>query len=304
MIKTAYIDYHALATLALMPSEAGGRIQILQEAMRSLWKEFRNDRINFVTSKNDMEMDIILSLNKGGCCITDTLKVEEAIEEFDRSGITDKSIIKQYKRILLFYEQIEALSHVFDRNSLFNFLRDDVLCCEEKREISDNEIQMVNNILRDCTGILHLWYSDSLWRDLRYIDYQLNLNILTFVLKKHNLKTGFEGNRGQVNRNLFGLVNRVIGLCKKSHWRLPVDMNHADFIIKTVLQKYNYCQGERNAIHMHYCARSGISLFLTIDDDFIRRFNEKKHILQNHPEFSFINLLVLNPIDMEQQIRS
>jgi hypothetical protein len=303
MIKTAYIDYHALAALALIPSEAGDSLHILQ-AMRSLWKEFRNDRINFVTSKNDMEMDIILSLNKQGCCITDTLKREEAIEEFDRSGIADKNSIRQYKRILLFYEQIEALSQVFCKDSLFIFLRDDVLCYGNKKVISDNEMQMVNDILLDCTKILHLWYSDNLWRNLRYIDYQLNLNILTSVLKKNNLETEFEGDRGQGNRNLFGLVNRVIGLCKKSHWRLPVESTHADFIIKTVLQKYNYCQEERNAIHMHYCAKSGINLFLTIDYDLIRRFDEKKHILQKHPEFSSINLHVLNPLDMELQIRS
>jgi len=303
MIKTAYIDYHALAALALIPSEAGERLHVLQ-AMRSLWKEFRNDKINFVTSKNDMETDIILHLNKQGCCITDTLKTEEAIDEFDRSGIADKKNIRQYKRILLFYEQIEGLSQVFDRDSLFDFLKDDVLCYGNKREISDNEIQMVNDILRDCTNILHLWYSDNLWRNLRYIDYQLNLNILTSVLKKYNLETEFEGDRGQSNRNLFGLVNRVIGLCKKSHWRLPVDATHADFIVKTVLQKYNYCREERNVIHMHYCAKSGINLFLTVDSDLIRRFDEKKHILQNHPIFSSINMLILNPLSMELQIRS
>jgi hypothetical protein len=123
-------------------------------------------------------------------------------------------------------------------------------------------------------------------------------------LKRHNLEAGLEGDGGEKNRNLFGLANRVIGLCKKSHWRLPVDTNHADFIIKTVLQKYNYCRGERNIMHVNYCVRSGISLFLTGDYDLIRWFNEKKHILKNHSEFSSVNLLILNPQDMELQIRS
>jgi hypothetical protein len=303
MIKTAYIDYHALATLALVPSEADKRFQDSQ-AMRYLWKEFRNDRINFVTSGKDMEMDVILSLNRQGCCITDTLRAGDAVEEFERSETADKNSIKQYKRILLFYEQIEALSQVFERDALFDFIRDNVLCYEDKKEISDDEIQMANDILRDCSSDLHLWYSDDRWRDLKYTDYRLNMDILISVLKRHNLEVDFEGDKGERNRNLFGLVNRVIGLCKKSHWRLPVDKNHADFIIKTVLQKYNYCQGERNVIHMHYCIRSGISLFLSGDYDLIRRFGEKKHILQNHPEFSSINLIMLNPMDMELQMRS
>ncbi|MCX5812917.1 MAG: hypothetical protein NT178_10295 [Proteobacteria bacterium] len=304
MIKTAYIDYHALTALSLMPSsEAGKRFQDSQ-AMRSLWKEFRDDKINFVTSKKDMEMDIILYLNRHGCCITDTLRAEDAIEEFERSGIANKNSIKQYKRTLLFYEQIEALPQVFDRDSLFDFFRDDVLCYGNKKVIADDEIQSVHDILQDCSSELHLWYSDDRWKNLKYIDYKLNLDILASVLKRHNLDAGFEGDRGEVNRNLFGLVNRVIGLCKKSYWRLPVDINHADFIIKTVLQKYNYCQGERNTMHICCCTRSGVSLFLTSDYDLIRRFDEKKHILQNHPEFSSINLLMLNPPDMEIQIRT
>jgi hypothetical protein len=303
MTKTAYIDYHALAALSLIPSEAGEHFQDSQ-AMRSLWKEFRDDKINFVTSKKDMEMDIILSLNRHGCCITDTLRAEDAIEEFERSGIANKNIIKQFKRVLLFYEQIESLPQALARDPLFDFLRSDVLCYGNERVISDDNMQSTYDILRDCSSDLHLWYSNDQWKDLKYLDYQLNRNILVSVLKKHNLDTGFEGDMGKGNRNLFGLVNRVIGLCKKSHWRLPVDKNHADFIIKTVLQKYNYCQGERNVIHIHHCAGNGICFFLTGDYDLIRRFYEKKHIFQNHPGFSSINLTVLNPPDMEIQIRS
>jgi hypothetical protein len=303
MIKTVYIDYHALAALSLLPSEAGKYFQDSQ-AMRSLWKVFRDDSIHFVTSKKDMEMDIILSLNRQGCCITDTLRAEDAIKEYERSDMADKNIIKQYKRILLFYEQIEILPQVIDRDSFFDFLRDGVLCYSNNKVISDNEMESVYNILSDCSDNLHLWYSEDRWKDLKYIDYQLNHEILVSVLKKHNLDTGFEGGRGEENRNLFGLVNRVIGLCKKSCWKLPVDKNHADFIIKTVLKKYNYCRGERNVIHLHCCAKSGTNLFLTCDYDLIRRFNEKKHILQSHPESSSMNLSILSPPDMEMQIRS
>ncbi|MCX5804641.1 MAG: hypothetical protein NT010_01050 [Proteobacteria bacterium] len=303
MIKTAYIDYHALASLASIPSETGERLQDSQ-AMRSLWKEFRNDRINFVTSQKDMEMDIMLSLNRQGCCITDTLRAGDAIEEFERSGMANKDSIKCWKRILLFYEQIETLPQIFDRDSLFDFLKDDIFCYGDKKAIPDNEIQAVDDILRECSNVLHLWYSEDRWRDLKYIDYQLNRDILVSVLSKYNLETAFEGKRGERNRNIFGLLNRVIGLCKKSHWRLPVDKNHADFIIKTVLQKYNFSSGERNIVHIHHCTRSSVSLFLTGDYDLTRRFNEKKHILQNHPEFSSTKLLILNPIDMELQIRS
>ena len=303
MIKTAYIDYHALTALSLMPSEAGECFQESQ-AMRSMWKEFQEDRINFVTSIKDMEMDIILFLNSQGCCITDTLRANDALVEFDRSGIANKDNIKQYKRILMFYEQIEALPEVFDRDPLFDFLKDAVLCYENKKVISENEMQSVNDILQECSSDLHLWYSDEQWKDLKYTDYRLNLDIFTSVLKRRNLETGFEGNRGEWNRNIFGLANRVIGLCKKSHWRLPVDKNHADFIIKTVLQKYNYCQEERNVIHVHHCIRNGINFFLTGDYDLAGRFERNKHIFQNHPEFSSVSLHVLTPTDMELQIRS
>ena len=303
MSKTIYIDYHALAVLALTPAEAGERLQDLQ-SMRSLWQEFRNDRVIFVTSGKDMETDIILSLNRQGCCITDTLRAEDAIQEFGKTEIADEDLVKRWKRILMFFEQIEALPQAFNRDSLFDFFRDDMLCYGEGTDSSDDNIQRVHDILQDCTNNLHLWYSDKQWKDLKYIDYQLNRDILMSVLEKNNFEVGLDGDKGERNRNLFGLVNRVIGLCKKSHWRLPVDKNHADFIIKTVLQKYNYYQWERNVIHMFFCAKSNISFFLTVDYDLIRRFNEKKHILQNHPKFSAIKLNVVSPRDMELQIRS
>jgi hypothetical protein len=212
--------------------------------------------------------------------------------------------MKCWKRILLFYEQIETLPQIFDRDSLFDFFRDDIFCYEDKKIIPEDEIQTVLDILRECSNALHLWYSEDRWRDLKYTDYLLNRDILLSVLKKHDLEVAFEGEKGERNRNIFGLVNRVIGLCKKSHWRLPVDQNHADFIIKTVLQKYNFSPGERNIRHIHHCTRNGISLFLTGDHDLARRFNEKKHILRNRIELSSTSLNILNPMDMEQQIRS
>src|SRR5512137_1073116 len=115
-MKIAYVDYNALSTLALTPTKADKRYQDCR-SMQDLWKAFRAGRVRFVTSKQDIETDILLRLNGQGCCITDVLRAKEAVEEFENWGLSDKERTKQWKRVLFFGEQIEVLPQRFEDSS-------------------------------------------------------------------------------------------------------------------------------------------------------------------------------------------
>ncbi len=76
----------------------------IQDALEKIPRE---ERIRLVTNGKDTEMDIILWFNRQGCCITDTLRAIEAINEFE--AWNKVSYIQQYKQILAHFEELELL---------------------------------------------------------------------------------------------------------------------------------------------------------------------------------------------------
>jgi hypothetical protein len=309
-MKTAYVDYNALSTLALTPTKADKRYQDWR-SMQDLWKAFRAGRVRFVTSKQDMEADILLRLNGQGCCITDVLRAKEAVEEFENWRLSDKERTKEWKRVLFFGEQIEALPQRFEDSSgpgaqkdrVVAFLADEILSRPDSTGYStSDDVWEAFHILQDCSRNLHLWYTSTLWEDLKRTDYQRNWEMLCSILPEYEMEPIFDGDAGAMNRSLFGLLNRFVGLCKKSYRNLPVDSNHSEFIIKTVMQKYNYREEGRNAVHIYRCAGQGIPFFLTTDRNLIERFAEKKGILAGYPGLPLASLRVVNPLEIQSQI--
>ncbi|MCX5809696.1 MAG: hypothetical protein NTX36_10055 [Proteobacteria bacterium] len=303
MSITAYVDFSILDTLASSPPEKSKHIPHWQ-SMRAIWRKFIDNDIRLVTSGMDLEMDIILWLNSRGCCITDTMRAMEAIDEFERWDKIEKDNIRKWKRIFVFYEQIDFLPNTADKlkndteKRLASLIRDEVLDFR-KYEPAFLPSEEDFNILNDCSTSLHLWYTDTSWKDLKRTDYQLNWEILLSALSRYGRKAVFEGDEGERNRNLFGLWNRIVGLSKKSSGKLPLEKSHIDFVLATVLKKYQSKQADRDTQHILNCIRHGIDVFMTTDDRLIEAFNEKKHIYLQYPEYAAIKLNLVSPSGLE-----
>lgn len=299
MSITAYVDFSILDTLASSPPEKSKQFPHWQ-SMRAIWRKFIDNDIRLITSGMDLEMDIILWLNSRGCCITDTMRAMEAIDEFERWDMIEKDNIRKWKRIFVFYEQIDFLPNTADKlkddteKRLASLIMDEVLDFrkyEPAFSISEEDV----SILNDCSNALHLWYTDTSWKDLKRTDYQLNWEMFLSALNSYSRKPVFEGDEGEKNRNLFGLWNRIVGLSKKSSGKLPLEKSHIDFVLGTVIKKYQFKQADRDTRHILNCIRHGIDFFITADDRLIEAFNEKKHIYLQYPEYAAVKLDMLSP---------
>lgn len=322
---TAYVDYSVLSILAETPFKKDSTYKDWQ-AIQTIWNQFKKNLIRLTTCGKDTEVDIIFWLNRKGCCVAYADMIFEAIEGFEEWGKVNKTEIEGYKKIIEYYEELEMLPahidgtcgrHNTDKHpgiatdldkKLFSFLCDEVLCYERQTDYSSYSSghcqEEDRNILKSCLKKLHLWLTHSQWSKIGQIDYQLNWDILTSVLAGYFIEPIFEGNEGESNRNLFGLLNRAIGFSKKSCRELPLNDSHIDFVIETVMEKYSYREEKRDARHICNCASHNIGFFMTADYSLIERFNQGKQLLQKHPEFSSINLKLLSPSEFEVSILS
>lgn len=303
-----YVDFSVLNTLAFSPSEGSANPPYWQP-VRNTWRRFIDNEISLVSSSVDLEMDIILWLNKKGCCITDTMRAIEAIDEFERCNMIEKDKIRRWKRIFVFYEQIDFLKDneymLFDdaQRALESLIQNEILGFRHDETaflLSDEDI----NILNECSQSLHNWYNDLSWKDLKRTDYQLNWQILLSVLEKRGIKTVFEGDQGEKNRNLFGLWNRIVGLSKKSSGKLPLDKTHIDFVLATVLKKYQFKRANSDARHIMNCVRHKIDFFMTTDDKLVESFNNKKHLYIKEPGHVLANLNIVSPSNLEMRLQT
>ena len=309
MIKIVYVDYSALNTLALTPKAVAERYKVWQ-SMQGLWRAGKSGKAKLVTSKPDMEKDIILRLNMEGCCIADVLRAKEAIEEFKKWGVANKERASQWKRILFFLDQIETLPQTLgesldetaEKDSVVAFLSDHILSGVDGSDCPVNDRIVASSILQDCSKELPNWYTEVLWQDLKRTDYQINWQILSSILPRYGVEPVLEGDAGAGNRCLFGLLNRVIGLSKKSCRKLPIALGHVDFIVNTVLKKYDFREKERSALHIYRCVRHGVPFFLTTDHGLIEGYSEKKRLLAGFSGFPLGRLRVVNPLEMQAQI--
>jgi len=304
----AYVDHTIFTTIAQTIAQDEG-IAREQEAIHTLWRYHQEGRIKLVTCGKDMETDLIVWFNQQGCCVTDTLRAHSAIDEFDRWGKVQRETIRRYKQVLMFFEHVEPLPQVLNERiepphapPLYTCLVNDILMEGKDERTKHNSTEDMKRILEACLDTLHMWYTEESWTDLKRTDYRLNWHILESTLTKMNRNPLFDGKEGESNRHLFGLLNRTVGLTKKSCPTLPVAKGHRDFIITMVVQKYNPCKEERHARHMYNSMAHNINLFLTTDHRLIETFNRNKHRLSDHREFAYSHFTPIRPSELKQRI--
>jgi hypothetical protein len=116
-------------------------------------------------------------------------------------------------------------------------------------------------ILRDCAAALHDVYDMQLWADLKHIQYGLNWKVLESVLPRYSHSTALSGEDAALNKNLLGLLNRLVSIGKKSCPRLPMQDRHIDFVLDIVRKKYCQEDIDRSISHIAQCLRNGIDCY-------------------------------------------
>jgi len=291
-----YVDH---TVLSLVPKQVPDSDPAFEDwfASQELWREFREEKIKLVTHGKDTEMDIILWLNRQGCCITDTLRAVEAINEFEAWNKIEKSHIQQYKQMLIHFEEIESLHPPqgrFEEHST----KDDITKVLRLKPMGADNVESTEgdqNLLRQCLSEVGNWYIEDRWKDLKRTDYQLNWQILESVLIRQGVEPVFHGVEGDRNRNLFGLLNRAVGLTKKSCGRLPVPDTHINFVINMVLQKYSHDQVLSGISHLLHCIVHNINFYVTVNHRLIQGFNEQKEALERYLHLTALDLKLMTP---------
>jgi hypothetical protein len=292
-IITAYVDLSVLSVFARGIGESGEDGQ----AAARIWEHFLNNRIDLVTSEEDTKMDIILYLNNEGCCVTDTLVAIEAIHEFERWGKINRGRTEAYRRLFEYFDRLRVLPGFVESraDSLFSGSEEETLTriraivssperSEKRSHGPENSFESEYRILGECLKDLNRWYTDESWHNLRKTDYQLNWDILESVLLSPEEELSGPARSRERTGRIFGLLNRAVGLSKKSCGKLPMPEGHIAFVIKTVTQKYNYRRDERIALHILHCIRHGIPFFISTDADLIQRYSQRRHLLkEDHP---------------------
>jgi len=239
-------------------------------------------------------MDIILWLNRQGCCITDTLRAMEAIKEFELWGKDEKSRIQQYKQMLAYFEEVEQIHPPLETEEGGHEI-EEVLKLRTSGLAQDMSGALYLRMLRTCLADLESWYTKDLWSDLKRTDYQLNWQLLESVLAREGIEPTFQGTGGVHNRYLFGLLNRAVGLAKKSCGRLPVPESHINFVVNMVLQKYGEDQSSRGVRHLLHCVKNQIEFYVTVNHDLAHSFKINKQAFQEHLQVASLNLELLSP---------
>lgn len=295
-IAVVYVDHTMIALLSSRVHRDDPAFDDWNAA-NILWRRLREERIRLVTHGKDTEMDIILWLNRQGCCITDTLRAIEAIKEFELWGKDEKSRIQQYKQMLAHFEELELLQPQTENHEDGQKAKEIISVLKLNNEESHRDIHSVPclHILRTCLSDLGNWYTANVWSDLKRTDYQLNWQLLESVLAKEGIEPAFQGTEGVPNRYLFGLLNRAIGLAKKSCGKLPVPDSHISFVTNMVLQKYGDDQVSRGILHILHCVRNGIECYVTTNHPLMHGFAQHKSALKEYLQLTSLNLDLMSP---------
>lgn len=291
--STVYVDHTVLSLLSMRADEVDLMLDDWH-AMNVLWRRLREEKIRLVTHGKDTEMDIILWLNRQGCCITDTLRAMEAIKEFETWGKDEKSRIQQYKKLLAHFEELEQIHPSLEAHEVGHEI-EEVLKLRTSELAQEMSSALCLRILGTCLADLQNWYTKDLWSDLKRTDYQLNWQILESALAREGIEAVFHGVQGAPNRYLFGLLNRAVGLAKKSCGKLPVPDNHINFVVNMVLQKYGDDQVSRGVRHLLHCVKNQIEFFVTVNQDLAQSFKLNKKAFQEHLQLASLNLELLGP---------
>ncbi|OPY76695.1 MAG: hypothetical protein A4E64_01431 [Syntrophorhabdus sp. PtaU1.Bin058] len=303
---TAYVGYHTLSLLA-KAGAANDAAGPEQEAMQVIWGYHKKDRLRLVTSGEAMEMDMVIAFNTEGCCVTDTYMITENIEAFETWDRVDRDLTAKWKQVVDLFDQLEVLDREREgtqgaEDTLFSFIREEVLCEGGNDTLPQNRAKDDVEILHNCARHFQEWYGEDRWRDLRRIEYDLNWKILESELLQRSIEPVFEGEEGAQNRCLLGLLNRVVGFSKKSCPMLPMNPRHIDFVVEAVMKKYGGDRREHEVRHIVHCIEHDVDFLITVDEDLTARFNGKRHELSKHPACCSIKLTLVTPSQLVNRL--
>ena len=306
----AYINH---TILELLSKQTAGFHDKEHEAMQKIWDLFLQNHLRLVTDGNSTELDIILWLNRSGCCISDTLMAMEAIEFFEEWGVPDPALIDEFKQIIDYFEQLEILpsssSHYTsgakeNKDRLLSILRSEVIGNDPEGKIDQDKLSGEDiTILKQCLAGLDKFYDEKMWSDLRRVDYRINWKILSDELSRYGIRADYNNKETPRVRNLFGLLTRAIALCKKSSPSITMTENHIDFILGAVIGKYTHPENACLADHILHCFLHNIKYFLTVGTDNTEEMNRRIQAVRRHRELYAIDLQILKPSEFEAQLR-
>ncbi|HOC45618.1 MAG: hypothetical protein PHT96_05845 [Syntrophorhabdaceae bacterium] len=295
----AYVDYDIL-DLATRGSTVDKVLDTERQAIASLWQLFEKEKLSLVTSVDEMELDFVIHMNRGGLCVTDTFQITDNIDTFERWSESDRIDTAHWRAIVDLYDRLDTISG-----------HDAMVGEHSHPRIYEHVTSVMRNgpktpvdhsgpfggfdeetaILRDCAATLHTVYDMKVWADMKHIQYDLNWLVLKGVLSKYDHPAVLTGSEGDLCKYLLGLVNRLVNIGKKSCPRLPLEERHIGFILDIVRKKYCQENIERHISHIVHALLNNVDYHLTIDGELANKFAERKVKLEN--------LLGEGPIRME-----
>ncbi|MBP7527186.1 MAG: hypothetical protein KA801_04640 [Syntrophorhabdaceae bacterium] len=308
--SSAYVDYNILDLIAM--AGVDDRALLAEwNALRSIWQRYKEDRLCLVTSVDEMELDFVIQMNRGGLCVTDTFQITDNIDNFECWDGADCNDTSHWRAIVDLYDQLEIISGHDDMVGE----HEHPLMCEHVSAVLCDELKKAKDavktaaydeetaILRDCAAALHNVYNMQLWADLKHIQYELNWKVLKEVLPKYARSAALNGDDAAFNKNLLGLLNRLVNIGKKSCPRLPMADRHIDFVLDIVRKKYCQETVDRHVAHIAHSLRNGIDYHLTTNGDIIEKFAAGKDMLQSLIGGPTIHLEVLLPTELEKRLK-
>ncbi len=307
-----YVDYYILDLMAREDTVHDTLIPE-REAIKRLWDSFDKEEISLVTSVDEMELDFVIHMNRGGLCVTDTFQITDNIDTFEHWEECDRNDTGHWRAIVDLYDRLEIISghddmvgeHAHPRmyQHVASVMRNGP---EAKADHSgpfggyDEETA----ILRDCAANLHAVYDTKVWADMKHIQYDLNWTVLKNVLPKYKHMADIAGGEGSLCKNLLGLLNRVVNIGKKSCPRLPLQDRHIDFILDIVRKKYCQEKIERHISHITHALLNNVDYHLTIDPEIAAKFAEKKVLLRSLLDVGDIRLEVILPSELVKRLKT
>lgn len=301
----AYVDYYIL-DLAASDSTSDKGLAPQKQAIASLWQLFENEQLSLVTSVDEMELDFVIHMNRGGLCVTDTFQITDNIDTFEKWPGSDRADTTHWRAIVDLYDSLEIISghddmvgeHAHPRiyQHVASVMRNG------PKTAAGREYDLETAILRDCAAALHTVYDIKVWADMKHIQYDLNWSVLKNVLPQYDHHPDLKGPQGEACKRLLGLLNRVVNIGKKSCPRLPLQDSHIGFILDIVRKKYCQEKIERHISHIAHALLNNVDYHLTIDEDLAEKFAERKVKLESLLGEGPIRLEVLLPSQLIKKI--
>lgn len=301
----AYVDYYIL-DLAARESIADKGLAAEKQAIAALWQLFEEEKLSLVTSVDEMELDFVIHMNRGGLCVTDTFQITDNIDTFEKWPESDHADTDHWRAIVDLYDRLEIISghddmvgeHAHPR--LYQHIAS--VMRNGPKTPADPGRDQETAILRDCAAALHTVYDIKVWADMKHIQYDLNWSVLMNILPKYDYHPDLKGPQAEACKRLLGLLNRVVNIGKKSCPRLPLQDSHIGFILDIVRKKYCQEEIDRHISHVAHALLNSIDYHLTIDGELVEKFAERKVKLENLLREGPIRLEVILPSELARRL--